>query len=489
MRLNGHRRRSAVNFLVRPGRAGRKRAAAPEDHLPDRTPEPAEGERQRYPLPNEYGPARPPLGNDDDLFDDDIPTVTLHERDAVTLPQTVGSAATAPVAPTVATVAVTANGQGGGAHAEGPTTERPLSRRELREQRERAQATEKTSTKTTRPPRSKRAKWIRRGHRDRGRAPAHPGRGVVRRLPATARQRHALGAHGRVDPRPRRQRHRQHRRTLVVHEQPAADRRQAERDQGAGHRHRHHDQGRHRAPDLPADPAPPAADARVPTPAPEVEPNEGVWQPTGRLVSGQPAVYTTYVRPDAAHTSYYTGLMWLDTKLLRANYVVGTEQPGGGPNPWGSQIPESQRDIAIAAFNSGFKMDSANGGAYLDGQEIAPLRERRGVARDQPGRLGERRRVGPRLHHVARHQGGAPEPRADRRQRAAEPRAAGERHQRVGRHARQQRVRVAFRRRGHRRRRARVRRGSGDVDRLAWRAPCRRRARCAPWRWTSTPTG
>ncbi len=66
--------------------------------------------------------------------------------------------------------------------------------------------------------------------------------------------------------------------------------------------------------------------------------------------------------------------MWLDTKLLRANYIVGLEQPGGGPNPWGSQIPVSQRDTTIAAFNSGFKMDTANGGAYLDGQEIVPLR-------------------------------------------------------------------------------------------------------------------
>jgi hypothetical protein len=113
----------------------------------------------------------------------------------------------------------------------------------------------------------------------------------------------------------------------------------------------------------------------VPTPATDVQENEGVWQPTGRLVSGQPAVYTTYVRPDAVHTSYYTGLMWLDTKLLRANYIVGTEQPGGGPNPWGSQIPDSQKDLAIAAFNSGFKMDAANGGAYLDGQEIVPLRD------------------------------------------------------------------------------------------------------------------
>jgi hypothetical protein len=112
---------------------------------------------------------------------------------------------------------------------------------------------------------------------------------------------------------------------------------------------------------------------RVPTPAPDVQNNEGVWQQTGRLVAGQPAIYTTYVRPDAVHTSYYTGLMWLDTKLLRATYVVGTEQPGGGPNPWNSQIPPDVQPNAIAAFNSGFKMDSANGGAYLDGQEIKPL--------------------------------------------------------------------------------------------------------------------
>jgi hypothetical protein len=118
--------------------------------------------------------------------------------------------------------------------------------------------------------------------------------------------------------------------------------------------------------------APPAA--RVPTPAPDVQLNEGVWQPSGRLVAGKPAIYTTYVRPDAAHTSYYTGLMWLDTKLLKANYVVGAEQPGGGANPWGSQIPPDVQPSAIAAFNSGFKMDTANGGAYLDGQEIVGLR-------------------------------------------------------------------------------------------------------------------
>jgi hypothetical protein len=118
---------------------------------------------------------------------------------------------------------------------------------------------------------------------------------------------------------------------------------------------------------------PPPTANRVPTPAAVVEQNEGVWQATGRTVSGYPAVYTTYVRPNATNTSYYTGLMWLDTKLLRASYVVGLNEPGGGPNPWNSQIPANLRGISIAAFNSGFKMDSARGGAWLDGQEIKPL--------------------------------------------------------------------------------------------------------------------
>ena len=297
----------------------------------------------------------------------------------------------------------------------------PLSRRELREQREQAQAAEKATTKTTRPPRSTRAKWIRRGiaiavvlllipvavsYVDYLQRPGsdtlsvrtvewirdHGGNGIVNTIerwwytnnpPPTGGKPSAIKVQDTVgDTTPRR---------------PTPTRRRPTRRSSAS----------------------PPPTARVATPAAEVEPNEGVWQPTGRLVSGQPAVYTTYVRPDAVHTSYYTGLMWLDTKLLRANYVVGLEQPGGGPNPWGSQIPRAQRDIAIAAFNSGFKMDSANGGAYLDGQEIVPLVD--GAASlviNQDG-IGERRGVGPRLHHVARHQGGAPEPRADRRQRAA----------------------------------------------------------------------
>jgi hypothetical protein len=348
-----------------------------EDLLPDRTPDPAEGERQRYSLPEEYGPARPPRRTDDhyEAIDGEPPAVTVHSADEPT-PVEAAAAASAANAATAAhapdadepVTPVTPDAPAGPAP--------PMSRREIREERERQQAAAKAGGKSTRkPPRSTRSKWIRRGvaivvvillipvgvsYASYIQRPGsdtisvktvewirdHGGNGVVNTVerwwytnnpPPTGGKPQAIRVPGTVA-------------------EPTTTKPNAVTPVYPKIQHL----------------APPTA--RVPTPATVVEPNEGVWQPTGRLVSGQPAVYTTLVRPDAVHTSYYTGLMWLDTKLLKANYIVGLEQPGGGPNPWGSQIPPEQRDVAIAAFNSGFKMDSANGGAYLDGQEIVPLR-------------------------------------------------------------------------------------------------------------------
>ena len=118
---------------------------------------------------------------------------------------------------------------------------------------------------------------------------------------------------------------------------------------------------------------PPPTNA-VPSPAAATEPGEGAWVPSGRLVDGQPAIYTTWVRPDSVRTSYYVTLMWMDPQLLKFVYVPGTRQPGGGPNPWGSMIPEDQRGSLVAAFNSGFQMVHSRGGAYVSGQEVVPLR-------------------------------------------------------------------------------------------------------------------
>jgi hypothetical protein len=81
------------------------------------------------------------------------------------------------------------------------------------------------------------------------------------------------------------------------------------------------------------------------------------------------------MRPDPIHTSLVTGIAWMDTKLLRTVFVPGLQEPGGGPNPWGSQIPPDQRAGLVAAFNSGFNMDGARGGYYTDGQMVRPLRD------------------------------------------------------------------------------------------------------------------
>jgi hypothetical protein len=99
---------------------------------------------------------------------------------------------------------------------------------------------------------------------------------------------------------------------------------------------------------------------------------EGVWHPTGRTVHAIPAMYTTSLRPDSVHTSLVTGVAWMDTKLLRAVLVAGTQEPGGGW-PWGAEVPPAQRSVLAATFNSGFKLSDSHGGFYADGRTAAPL--------------------------------------------------------------------------------------------------------------------
>ena len=136
---------------------------------------------------------------------------------------------------------------------------------------------------------------------------------------------------------------------------------------------------RAKAVNTPAATAPPVAPHLAPPgnlqPFTTPLPGEGVWSPTGRTVKGLPSVYTTFMRPDPVHTSLVTGIAWMDTKLLRGVFVPGLQEPGGGPNPWGSQIPQDQRAGLVAAFNSGFKMSGARGGYYTDGEMVKPLRE------------------------------------------------------------------------------------------------------------------
>ena len=120
--------------------------------------------------------------------------------------------------------------------------------------------------------------------------------------------------------------------------------------------------------------------ARLPVPSRMTSPaghelrGEGVWHPAGRRVGGIPAVYETWVRPDAVHTSLVTGVAWMDTRLLRATLYSGSTVPGGGPYRHTAPVSGTAAKSLVAAFNAGFLMTNANGGYYTDGKTIMPLR-------------------------------------------------------------------------------------------------------------------
>jgi uncharacterized protein YigE (DUF2233 family) len=112
----------------------------------------------------------------------------------------------------------------------------------------------------------------------------------------------------------------------------------------------------------------------VPMASPPIA-GEGQWRPAGRTVGGVAPVYETYMRPDAVHTSVVVGVAWMDTKVLGATLYSGSVIPGGGP--WQNTAPVSPQAAStlVAAFNAGFLMPNANGGYYVQGKAVYPLRQ------------------------------------------------------------------------------------------------------------------
>jgi len=103
-------------------------------------------------------------------------------------------------------------------------------------------------------------------------------------------------------------------------------------------------------------------------------PGEGQWRVLEK-VNGEPAVFGTFLR-DATYTSYVNGIVSMDQRLVSFQLHPGSEDPGGsgwGPNsqPW---IPTGSRTGLLATFNGGFKLDSAQGGFYLNGRTSGALK-------------------------------------------------------------------------------------------------------------------
>lgn len=102
-------------------------------------------------------------------------------------------------------------------------------------------------------------------------------------------------------------------------------------------------------------------------------PGENTWHP-GRLdAAGLPAIYTAFLRPDAAHTSVVAGAAWLRKGDSTAHLVAGTRQPGGTGWPGDARVSPSDVPSLIATFNSGWKLKDITGGFYLNGRSAGPL--------------------------------------------------------------------------------------------------------------------
>ena len=120
-------------------------------------------------------------------------------------------------------------------------------------------------------------------------------------------------------------------------------------------------------------PLPVPANLKTPAAVPFV--GEGVWKPAGRLTAtGVPAVYETFIRPDAIHTSYIVGVAWMDPKILSAQLYSGSSIPGGGPFTYSAPITSAASTSVVSVFNAGFRMQDANGGYYTDNKMVLPLR-------------------------------------------------------------------------------------------------------------------
>jgi hypothetical protein len=118
-----------------------------------------------------------------------------------------------------------------------------------------------------------------------------------------------------------------------------------------------------------------APPANIVPPVKNALPGEGVWHVAGRTTAnGIPTMYEAFVRPDAVHTSYVVGVVWMDTNLLTAQLYSGSQIPGGGPFWHHAPITANRSKTLVTAFNSGFVMQNADGGYFTDDKTFKKLR-------------------------------------------------------------------------------------------------------------------
>jgi Phosphodiester glycosidase len=103
-------------------------------------------------------------------------------------------------------------------------------------------------------------------------------------------------------------------------------------------------------------------------------PDEGIWHGTGPLVRGAPPVLVTTFRPDPNYPQMVAGVAWIDSTRAWVQLYPGRYEPPNSGNA-AAQVPSSLRNVLLATFNSGFKLEDSHGGFVAFGHVYAPLQD------------------------------------------------------------------------------------------------------------------
>jgi hypothetical protein len=108
-----------------------------------------------------------------------------------------------------------------------------------------------------------------------------------------------------------------------------------------------------------------------------LEAGEGVWTTAG-LPRSSPTdllMAKTFIRPDKSRPYALVGVLLVDSRRVRLNFVGGTGQPAGSRGVRGAgQVPRDAYPTLLAAWTGGFKGEHGSFGMWAEGREFLPLR-------------------------------------------------------------------------------------------------------------------
>jgi len=104
-------------------------------------------------------------------------------------------------------------------------------------------------------------------------------------------------------------------------------------------------------------------------------PGEGVWQPTGPPVDGDPPVLVTTYRPEVDYPQIVAYVAWFDHTRTEIGHYPGRYEPPNAAVRGPMLVPDDQRWRLLATFNGGFTYTDGNNGSTDNGLTNEPLHD------------------------------------------------------------------------------------------------------------------